>query len=98
MIGSLLENLRGSNDLVAISIDVRNMPDQEKVLEQQLAALPENTQLTSFFLNASDKVLLKRYSETRRLHPCPRAKSHYRTPSSSKASCWNLCRNWWITT
>ncbi|MCE9786323.1 RNase adapter RapZ [Shewanella chilikensis] len=69
MIGSLLENLRGSNDLVAISIDVRNMPDQEKVLEKQLAALPENTQLTSFFLNASDKVLLKRYSETRRLHP-----------------------------
>ncbi|MEL4408484.1 RNase adapter RapZ [Shewanella algae] len=74
MIGSLLENLRGSNDLVAISIDVRNMPDQEKVLEQQLAALPENTQLTSFFLNASDKVLLKRYSETRRLHPLSKSK------------------------
>lgn len=69
LIGSLLEQLKGSNDLVAISVDVRNMPEQEKVLEQQLSKLPTDTELTSFFLNSSDKVLLKRYSETRRLHP-----------------------------
>lgn len=69
LIGSLLEQLKGSNDLVAISVDVRNMPEQEKVLEQQLAKLPSDTELISFFLNSSDKVLLKRYSETRRLHP-----------------------------
>ncbi|MCH1920054.1 RNase adapter RapZ [Shewanella sp. A3A] len=69
MIGALLENLRGSNELVAISVDVRNLPNQDKLLESQLAKLPENTEVISFFLNASDKVLLKRYSETRRLHP-----------------------------
>ena len=69
LIGSLLEQLKGNNDLVAISVDVRNMPEQEKMLEQQLTALPPNTELISFFLNSTDKVLLKRYSETRRLHP-----------------------------
>ncbi|WP_417763545.1 RNase adapter RapZ [Shewanella sp.] len=69
MIGALLENLRGSNELVAISVDVRNLPNQDKLLESQLAKLPTNTEVISFFLNASDKVLLKRYSETRRLHP-----------------------------
>ncbi|NMH65253.1 RNase adapter RapZ [Shewanella salipaludis] len=74
LIGSLLEQFKGSNDLVAISIDVRNMPEQEKVLEQQLAQLPQGTELSSFYLNASDKVLLKRYSETRRLHPLSKSK------------------------
>ncbi|MCL1075826.1 RNase adapter RapZ [Shewanella dokdonensis] len=74
MIGNLLENLRGSNELVAISVDVRNMPNQEKVLEGQLGRLPQGTEVISFFLNASDKVLLKRYSETRRLHPLSKSK------------------------
>jgi UPF0042 nucleotide-binding protein len=69
LIGSLLEQLKSSNDLVAISVDVRNIANQGKVLEQQLALLPSDTEITSFFLNSSDKVLLKRYSETRRLHP-----------------------------
>ncbi|QSX34098.1 RNase adapter RapZ [Shewanella avicenniae] len=69
MIGDLLVNLRGSNEFVAISVDVRNLPNQDKLLESQLAKLPEGTEVISFFLNASDKVLIKRYSETRRLHP-----------------------------
>lgn len=69
LIGGLLEQLKSSNDLVAISVDVRNIANQGKVLEQQLALLPSETEITSFFLNSSDKVLLKRYSETRRLHP-----------------------------
>ncbi|MCL1090709.1 RNase adapter RapZ [Shewanella profunda] len=74
LIGSLLEQLKGSNDLVAISVDVRNMPEQDKVLVQQLSNLPVGTEITSFFLNSSDKVLLKRYSETRRLHPLSKSR------------------------
>lgn len=74
LIGSLLEQLKGCNDLVAISVDVRNLPEQDKVLVKQLASLPTGTELTSFFLNSSDKVLLKRYSETRRLHPLSKSR------------------------
>ncbi len=69
LIPNLLEQLKSSNDLVAISVDVRNMPEQEKMLESALASLPSEIEILSFFLNSSDKVLLKRYSETRRLHP-----------------------------
>jgi UPF0042 nucleotide-binding protein len=69
MIGTLLEQLKASGDLVAISVDVRNIAEQGKVLQAQLAQLGSDIEVTSFFLNSSDKVLLKRYSETRRLHP-----------------------------
>ena len=74
MMESLLEQLKGRNDLVAISVDVRNMPSEEIQLEKQLAKLPKDTEILSFFLNSSDSVLLKRYSETRRLHPLSRSK------------------------
>lgn len=75
LIGSLLKQLKQSNELVAISIDARNMPEQELAREQeqklikQLEQLPQDIETVSFFLNSSDEVLLKRYSETRRLHP-----------------------------
>lgn len=69
LIGRLLEQLRNTNELVAISVDVRNIEEQGKVLQQQLAWLSEDTEVISFFLQASDEALLKRYSETRRLHP-----------------------------
>ena len=73
MMESLLAQLKGSNDLVAISVDVRNMPTQDIQLDKQFANLPNDIELLSFFLNSSDEVLLKRYSETRRLHPLSRA-------------------------
>ncbi|GIU48597.1 MULTISPECIES: RNase adapter RapZ [Shewanella] len=69
LIGSLLEQLKGNNELVAISVDVRNIEEQGKVLEEQIALLSDDTTIISLFLNSNDQVLLKRYSETRRLHP-----------------------------
>lgn len=69
LISRLLEQLKGTTDLVAISVDVRNISDQGRVLQEQLTWVTDDTEITSFFLNSSDKALLKRYSETRRLHP-----------------------------
>jgi len=69
LIDTLLEQLKPTTELVAISVDVRNIPEQDKVLEHQLANLPEDTDLISFFLSSTNETLLKRYSETRRLHP-----------------------------
>lgn len=68
LIGSLLEQLKHTTEQVAIGVDVRNLKDQDKVLEQQIQSLTD-TQVTSFFLHSTDEILLKRYSETRRLHP-----------------------------
>ncbi|NKF49433.1 RNase adapter RapZ [Shewanella sp. WXL01] len=69
LINTLLEQLKGSHELIAISVDVRNIKEQGKVLQAQLQLLPADISITSFFLSSNDKVLLKRYSETRRLHP-----------------------------
>ena len=73
LMDKLLEQLKGSTELVAISVDVRNIHETE--LEKQLSKLPEGTELLSFFLNSRDDVLLKRYSETRRLHPLSKSKT-----------------------
>ncbi|MCE9679958.1 RNase adapter RapZ [Shewanella sp. AS1] len=73
MMNSLLAQLKDSNELVAISVDVRNMTGQNSHLSKQFADLGKEVELQSFFLDASDQVLLKRYSETRRLHPLSRS-------------------------
>lgn len=54
---------------VAVSIDVRNLPKDPNELGEILDYLPSNWDMTVLYLDASDDVLLKRFSETRRLHP-----------------------------
>ncbi|GAA0354635.1 RNase adapter RapZ [Bowmanella denitrificans] len=56
-------------DQVAVSIDVRNLPKDPEELVEILDYLPSNWELTILYLDASDDVLIKRFSETRRLHP-----------------------------
>lgn len=57
---------------VAVSIDVRNLPKDPNDLVEILNYLPANWELTILYLNASNDILLKRFSETRRLHPLSR--------------------------
>lgn len=56
-------------DLVAVSIDVRNLPKAPDELSEILDYLPSNWSVTILYLDASDDTLIKRFSETRRLHP-----------------------------
>ncbi|MGL5290683.1 MAG: RNase adapter RapZ [Vibrionaceae bacterium] len=57
---------------VAVSIDIRNLPDHPEQFEQLLDGLDKNINVRLFFLDASDAVLIKRFSETRRRHPLSR--------------------------
>ncbi len=54
---------------IAVSIDIRNMPADPDEIAQTLAKLPADLDVDIFFLDADDKELVKRFSETRRLHP-----------------------------
>ncbi len=54
---------------LAVSIDIRNLPDDPQLVVSKLHALRESTNVTLFFLDANQGCLLKRYSETRRAHP-----------------------------
>lgn len=56
-------------DRVAVSIDVRNLPKDPNELKEILDYLPASWQMTIVYIDASDDILVKRFSETRRLHP-----------------------------
>lgn len=54
---------------VAVSIDVRNLPQNPEDLTDILSYLPQKLELTILYLDAEHNTLIKRFSETRRLHP-----------------------------
>lgn len=74
LIFPLLTELKGKYDQLAVSIDVRNLPQHQEDLENILAQLRsrDDLQFSSFFFDADRNTLLKRYGESRRLHPLSR--------------------------
>ncbi|TRW50447.1 RNase adapter RapZ [Aliidiomarina halalkaliphila] len=54
---------------VAVSIDVRNLGQDSDVLHDALEFLPNDVKPEILFIDASDEVLIRRYGETRRMHP-----------------------------
>ncbi|MFB0912760.1 MAG: RNase adapter RapZ, partial [Glaciecola sp.] len=69
LLPTLTHTLADENEKVAVSIDVRNMPKMANELSEIVDFLPSIWDVTILYLDASDDVLIKRYSETRRLHP-----------------------------
>ena len=61
---------------LAVSIDIRNMPDNIQSFEDMYKTLRENKKIktTLIYVDAEEAVLIKRYSETRRLHPLSKRK------------------------
>lgn len=60
---------------IAVSIDVRNMSEDEENLSESIEFLPDNIKPEILFIDANDDVLLRRYGETRRMHPLSRVES-----------------------
>lgn len=54
---------------IAVSIDVRNLPSNEDELAETLDFLPSKLKADILFIDAADEVLMRRFGETRRLHP-----------------------------
>ena len=54
---------------IAVSIDIRNLPQDPAELIDNLDYLPNGYKINVIYLDAENKSLIKRYSETRRLHP-----------------------------
>ncbi|MFZ7316849.1 RNase adapter RapZ [Avibacterium avium] len=54
---------------VAISIDIRNLPSSNAELEHSLEQLQQHHQVKIIFLDSERNALIKRYSDSRRLHP-----------------------------
>jgi UPF0042 nucleotide-binding protein len=56
-------------DTVAVSLDVRNLPEDPQDIPEIIAYLPKAVDVNTLFLDADDNDLIRRFSETRRLHP-----------------------------
>lgn len=69
LLPTLVNSITDEYDQVAVSIDVRNISSMKGELNDVLEYLPAVWEKTIIYLDASDDVLIKRYSETRRLHP-----------------------------
>lgn len=64
------EALLAEHKFMAISIDVRNILSELKNISAQIEQLKNNNiECEIIFIDASDAILIKRFSETRRKHP-----------------------------
>lgn len=65
----LPEALHNKYPRVALNLDIRNFTDWQNKLSGTLDQLRKFCDVNVIYMDASDKSLLKRYSETRRVHP-----------------------------
>ncbi|MFP3019317.1 MAG: RNase adapter RapZ [Arsenophonus sp.] len=69
LLSKLINTLAERQNSAAVSIDVRNMPDNPAIFEKELKNLPTIFSPQLLFLDANRNILIRRYSDTRRLHP-----------------------------
>lgn len=97
LLPSLVKMRRDQPGEVAVSIDVRNLPDSPETMEACLAEVRaiEGVNLSSIFIDADNAALIRRFGDTRRLHPLSRLsltldeaireETHMLAPLSSEA-------------
>ncbi|MFA0142059.1 RNase adapter RapZ [Vibrio kanaloae] len=71
LLNDFVKSVSEINQNVAVSIDIRNLPKEPQLVTDTLEQLESATDIDVIvlFLDASKQTLLKRYSETRRIHP-----------------------------
>ncbi|MDW6002862.1 RNase adapter RapZ [Vibrio mangrovi] len=71
LLDAFLQSVQGSKQNVAVSIDIRNLPHDPSLLSETFQSLKNSVthDVSVLFLDATEDALLKRYSETRRIHP-----------------------------
>src|SRR5690554_3815879 len=69
LLPTLVHAVMDKFESIGVSIDVRNVPDDEDELAETLDFLPAKLKADILFIDASDEVLMRRFGETRRMHP-----------------------------
>lgn len=69
LLSTLVHSVIAQYERVAISIDVRNLPEDSQELLESIDFLPAEVDIEVLFIDADDQTLLQRFGETRRLHP-----------------------------
>lgn len=69
LLPQLAKILDKNQSLAAISVDIRNFPNSQSSLEDTLTALSLEHTVKIIFLDTDRSTLIRRYSDSRRLHP-----------------------------
>ncbi|PMM84031.1 RNase adapter RapZ [Vibrio breoganii] len=69
LLSAFVDGLSPQQRKVAVSIDIRNLPTNPSQVAAVLTTLDDSVQVTVLYLEANEETLVKRYSETRRIHP-----------------------------
>ncbi|SCB99720.1 RNase adapter RapZ [Gilliamella intestini] len=69
LLPQLANSLKDNNTPVAISIDIRNLPKNFDVNNDIFQRLPQSVTPEIIFFDCGRNTLIRRYSETRRIHP-----------------------------
>ncbi|MCG9598412.1 RNase adapter RapZ [Vibrio sp. Isolate25] len=69
LLDNFVKSVKTSKQNVAVSIDIRNLPTEPNLVTDVLTKLKKSSDVSVLFLDAKKDTLLKRYSETRRIHP-----------------------------
>lgn len=69
LIPELATYLANANRSAVVSLDIRNLPEDPNALDKMLKALPTNMATKLIFLDCKRSALIRRYSDSRRLHP-----------------------------
>ncbi|MEI6897502.1 MAG: RNase adapter RapZ [Psychromonas sp.] len=74
LLEQLIDTVDAAHNKIAITLDVRNLPSEAPSIENLLATLKEKVEIDIIYIDAINSELLRRYSETRRLHPLSKKK------------------------
>jgi UPF0042 nucleotide-binding protein len=69
LLPALIHTVINDYENVAVSLDVRNLPADPNDVPEIIEYLPNAVELSLLYLDADDSDLIRRFSETRRLHP-----------------------------
>ncbi|TEW56661.1 RNase adapter RapZ [Psychromonas sp. RZ22] len=69
LLEQLIDTVHPENNKVAVSLDIRNMPTEVDAIKQLIQSLQNKVELEIIYIDALTSELIRRYSETRRLHP-----------------------------
>ncbi|MCP4324741.1 MAG: RNase adapter RapZ [Alteromonadales bacterium] len=74
LLEQLLDTVDPKNNKIAITLDIRNLPHEATNIEQLLTKLKGKIPIEIIYIDAICNELIRRYSETRRLHPLSKQK------------------------
>ncbi|GAA5645732.1 RNase adapter RapZ [Vibrio proteolyticus] len=73
LLEAFILSVKDGSQNVAVSVDIRNLPKEPDLIADVFDKIRHDVDMTVLFLDANKETLLKRYSETRRIHPLSRS-------------------------